>query len=88
MTHTEEEIAKAHAGNVDRKWSLIDFSACKHERTEFLTTRVGYGTHKGWEVVACHDCGQPLEHSCTHPEWLWNDAGTLLSCTLCGLDGT
>lgn len=45
-------------------------------------------SHLGTVMIeACDQC--PLCYvSCTHEHCTWNDAGTVLSCNLCGTDAT
>lgn len=83
---TEAQIIQGQArfellGDRARIWSTFSFASCPHERSEVCV--VG-----DWELEVCVECGQVTRRVCRHTEMEWNEAGTLLRCKNCGLDGT
>lgn len=82
---TAEEIAKRHNGVLDRDWSKFDLSECRHSLM-VNATPVGVG-QPDWFVEYCPICGH-TESRCNHNLFEWNEAGTLLRCKTCGIDGT
>lgn len=78
---TKEAIDEQNTQSfINREWTRFDFSNCQHERNT-----IAYAGK--WEIALCNDCGSFIYKVCTH-EMIWNDAGTLLRCNICGIDGT
>lgn len=71
------------ATDADRNWSKFDLSECGHK----LSTLV---ERAGWSLDICVACGTVTRGPvCEHPAGFeWNEAGTLLRCKTCGVDGT
>ncbi len=69
------------AGANWRHWTLFDFSQCTHEEQNVMV-QAG-----DWEVEVCTRCGAGRK-ACNHTNMVWNEAGTLLRCANCGIDGT
>jgi hypothetical protein len=81
---TEERISRLRRfeGVFNRRWSCFDFHQCTHP------LMVGVGSMWGkWTVEICPICGHTVSQ-CLHEKMEWNEAGTLLRCATCGIDGT
>lgn len=83
---SERQIAVMHQDDVfnivGRQWSCFPRRAyaCQHP--------LMHGAELGpWHVDVCDTCGH-TEVQCLHHENEWNEAGTLLRCKNCGMDGT
>lgn len=76
IMHTDDVFAI-----VGRTWSCFPKPMnCRHP--------LMYGAEVGPHYVdVCATCGH-TEVQCTHKEMEWNEAGTLLRCKHCGIDGT
>lgn len=84
---TADQIAQAQSdseagGSFDRRWSCFDLSGCDHASPRALVYA------GAWVLEICERCGTVTEKNCTHERCEWNEAGTLLRCTTCGVDGT
>lgn len=82
---SDATIATMHQDDVfnivGRRWSCFHKPLdCRHP--------LMHGAEAGpYYVDVCATCGH-AEVQCLHREHEWNEAGTLLRCKQCGIDGT
>ena len=80
---TAEQIgAAAEARPFDRRWSCFRVDDCTHPIGALAEVA-------GWSIEVCPLCGHTSNVHCLHEAGFeWNEAGTLLRCRTCGVDGT
>jgi len=77
------EIDIAHSSDNlinHRNWSCYDFSVCKHTVMKVVDV-------DQWELQVCISCGAMVHKICNHI-MIWNESGSMLRCSNCGIDGT
>jgi len=83
--HAEEMQAKGFP----RDWRtslLYDLSDCPHTQRRMFEVENEHGI---WGVEICVNCGLLVAGpECPHVSCHWNEAGTMLQCDNCGIDGT
>lgn len=70
---------------VRREDTVREFLDCPHTEGRVFEVENAHGE---WAVVICVNCGQQIHKECPHVSSTWNEAGTLLTCDNCGIDGT
>lgn len=60
-------------------------SRCSHTQRAMFEVENDHGI---WGVEICVECGTQVAKECPHVQSEWNEAGTALICTNCGIDGT
>lgn len=69
-----------------REALLFDLSDCPHTVRSMVEVENAHGV---WGVEICVDCGLLVAGpECPHISCHWNEAGTMLQCDNCGIDGT
>lgn len=69
-----------------RDLTLFDLTKCPHEG---MHTVVYVENDLGaWAVDICAQCGEQVDKECVHKHNTWHLDGKVLTCNLCGIDGT